>query len=53
MKDKFEWVRKKIKDFNENKSEEEVLAVVVRWMGWDVELGRKYEIVEREIRIKK
>ena len=53
VKDKFEWVRKKIKDFNENKSEEEVLAVVVRWMGWDVELGRKYEIVEREIRIKK
>ena len=53
VREKFEWVKKKIKDFNENKSEEEVLAVVVRWMGWDVELGRKNEILEREIRTKK
>ena len=53
VREKFDWVKKKIKDFNENKSEEEVLAVVVRWMGWDVELGRKNEILEREIRTKK
>ena len=53
VREKFDWVKEKIKNFNENKSEDEVLAVVVRWMGWDVELGRKTHTVEREIKINK
>ena len=51
IKEKFDWVVQKIKNFNENKSEDEVLAVVVRWMGWDVELGRKNATVTREKKI--
>ena len=51
IRKQFDWVREKIKNFNENKSEDEVLAVVVRWMGWDVELGRKAATVLREKKI--
>jgi predicted GTPase len=37
----FKEAKQSIEEFNNNQSENEVLAVMVRWIGWDIELNRK------------
>ena len=44
----FDQAKQSIVEFNNNQSEKEVLAVIVRWIGWDIELNRKQHSFSRK-----